>query len=284
MIEGIPSKTALGPALRKAIESMKPAESRLCYDPFAHYFITPRTTCVGESCWPRWLVHFLYDHLFEVGIAGFILVRTRWMDDWLTRSLSEGFEQFVNLGAGYDTRPGSLLANHPEIAVFELDFPATQEHKRSLLEKIPDYPQNRIHFVPVDFTQDSFIERLCENGYDPTKKTFFLWEGVTYYLEEPDVVRTLEAIRDFSAPKSRILFDYINAPVICRRIPTWHDHEEPLRWALPTEEMESFLTRHGFQPLENRPAKEIAQTYFTDKVKKVRVSRFDSLVAADTRR
>lgn len=282
MIEGIPSKTALGPALRKAIESVKPADYRLCYDPFAHYFLTPRTTCIGESIWPRWLVHFFYDNLFEVGIAGFILIRTRWIDELLKRSLEEGFEQFVNLGAGYDTRPGSLLADRPEIAVFELDFPATQEHKRSLLESIPGYPFHRIRFVPVDFTKDSFMERMLQEGYDPTKKTFFLWEGVTYYLNESDVVRTLDSIREFSAPQSRVTFDYINAPVICRRVPTWHDHEEPLRWALPTDEMPAFLAQRGFHVMENRNAQEIAQEYFTGKVKKVRVSRFDSLVFADT--
>ena len=29
---GVPSKTAIGPALRRATESAKPADKRICYD------------------------------------------------------------------------------------------------------------------------------------------------------------------------------------------------------------------------------------------------------------
>ena len=279
MIEGIPSETARGSALREAIESAKPEDQCVGHDPFAHYLITPHTICIGESRRPRRRVKFLDGHLFEGGIAGFILVRTRWIDALLRRSLDEGIERFANLGAGGDSRPGHLLADHPKIAAFELNFPAAQEHKRAQLAKIPNDPAERIRFAPIDFTSESYFDRLRANGYAPSKKIFFLWEGGAYYLDEPDVIRTLEAIRDFSASQSRVLSDNINTPSICRRVPSWHDREEPLRWALPTGEMEPFLERLRFTPIGNRTSRDNAREYFIGKAKKIPAMRFDSLAA-----
>ena len=46
---------------------------------------------------------------------------------------------------------------------------------------------NHVHFVNVDFTRDDVFEKLAEAGYDPDKKTLFLWEGVTLYLSEAEV-------------------------------------------------------------------------------------------------
>ena len=47
----------------------------------------------------------------------------------------------------------------------------------------------------MDFREESIFGKLRESGYDPKKKTIFLWEGVTLYLTEADVRKTLQDIR-----------------------------------------------------------------------------------------
>ena len=51
-------------------------------------------------------------------------------------------------------------------------------------------------------------------GYDPTKKTLFLWEGVTLYLEEEDVRRALRDMKTHSAQGSVIAADFYSARMI----------------------------------------------------------------------
>ena len=65
-----------------------------------------------------------------------------------------------------------------------------------------------VTFVPVDFSRDETFEKLRAAGYDPTKKSLFLWEGVTLYLAEEDVRRTLRDVREHAAPGSVVVADF----------------------------------------------------------------------------
>ena len=65
-----------------------------------------------------------------------------------------------------------------------------------------------VTFVPVDFRREDAFEKLRKAGYDPAKKTLFLWEGVTLYLAEEDVGRTLRDVRKHAAPGSLVVADF----------------------------------------------------------------------------
>lgn len=45
-------------------------------------------------------------------------------------------------------------------------------------------------------------------GYNPNKKTLFLWEAVTLYLSEKDVKKTLRELKEHSAPGSIVAADF----------------------------------------------------------------------------
>ena len=59
----------------------------------------------------------------------------------------------------------------------------------------------------MDFGRDDAFEKLAASGYDPGRKTAFLWEGVTLYLGEDDVRKTLRGAREHSAPGSVLAAD-----------------------------------------------------------------------------
>ena len=41
---------------------------------------------------------------------------------------------------------------------------------------------------------EDWLEKLVQAGFDPDKPTFFLWEGVTMYLDREAVESTLRKI------------------------------------------------------------------------------------------
>lgn len=98
--------------------------------------------------------------------------------------------QLVVLGAGWDTRAYGL----PEsVRVFEVDAPDTQSRKRALLAEC-EIDASGVTFASVDFNRESWLDRLVAEDLDPSRSTFVLWEGVTYYLEPEAVAATLAAV------------------------------------------------------------------------------------------
>ena len=197
------SATAEGIALARAIESQKPADERICYDPFARQFVSALYWNVF-----RFFVSIGYAERRGPGTMGFLVARERYIDDYLQACLDEGLEQLVILGAGYDSRAYRFdqLKNG---RVFEVDHPATQLAKIAKLERILGTLPAYVVFVPIDFETQTLERRLAESGYDNHKKTLFIWQGVTQYLTPEAVDSTLAFVANHSGQGSSIIFDYM---------------------------------------------------------------------------
>lgn len=151
--------------------------------------------------------HWLYPRVPPTGhedIRDIVVSRTLHFDRILMRTLS-GVEQFVILGAGYDTRSYGPLAR-PDLACFEVDQEGTQRLKIDAMQKA-GIDSSHVTFLTVDFSRDDLFERLREAGYDATRPSVFLWEGVTLYLSESDVRKTLGDIRDNAPTGSVVVAD-----------------------------------------------------------------------------
>lgn len=131
-------------------------------------------------------------------------VRVTFVDAAIERYLP-GVEQFVELGAGYDTRTVQPQHNR-RIRCFEVDLPKTQQMKRELLDQC-GVDTSGVKFVPANFLTDDWLDNLVEAGFDSRKPTFFLWEGVTYYLSREAMEKTFRTIATI-APGSVVVFDY----------------------------------------------------------------------------
>jgi len=140
-----------------------------------------------------------------------VTARTAYIDALMKESLGD-VEQVVLMGAGYDTRAYGEFRRQG-LSFFELDQQATQRlKKKALADAGIDTAGTR--FVSVDFQKDNAFERLAASGFDRSKKTLFLWEGVTLYLEEEDVRRALRDMKNHSAPGSVIVADIYSARLI----------------------------------------------------------------------
>lgn len=195
-----------------------------------------------------------------MGSVIMMIIRTRFIEERLEQAIREGVSQVVILGAGFDTRAYRLTELLKAARVFEVDQPSTQEYKkRRIRETGIEVPPN-LTYVPVDFRHDQLGDVLTAAGYDSSRKTFFIWEGVTMYLPEAAVQETLRWVAA-QAPGSTIVFDFVGAKVIqfLANIPWDHLPEaarqgverlqrleagEPWIFGFPDDE-EGFLTKLG---------------------------------------
>lgn len=135
------------------------------------------------------------------------VAREKYCEERLKNEAATGAEQYVILGAGYDTFAWREPELMKKLTVFEADHPLTQADKRERLSRAGLEIPHNLHFVPVDFTKDSLKEKLISSGFDVTKKTFFSWLGVSYYLTDEQVRKTLSEISSFAAEGSAVVFD-----------------------------------------------------------------------------
>lgn len=190
------SKTAIMVAAYRGRATAAP--NPICADPWALRLAGPE----GEALSRRWDAH---SPSMELWMA----LRTRYLDDCVERAVHSGIRQVVILGAGLDTRAARL--GRPGVSFFEVDQPASQADKISRLSRFPHYPLDSASFVGCDFEQDDFIEKLDAAGLDRSQPTCLVWEGVVYYLEAEAARSTLARIASAFAPRSLLLFDYLNS-------------------------------------------------------------------------
>eukprot|EP01006_Ploeotia_vitrea_P066066 TRINITY_DN94281_c0_g1_i1.p1 TRINITY_DN94281_c0_g1~~TRINITY_DN94281_c0_g1_i1.p1 ORF type:complete len:316 (+),score=10.74 TRINITY_DN94281_c0_g1_i1:29-949(+) len=136
-----------------------------------------------------------------------VVARTRFFDDelrtWLTADDNE--KQFVVLGAGFDTRAYTLHIP-AKIQVFEVDKPYTQQIKTKALDD-SRISRSHVRYVPCDFETQQWDECLTNAEFDPSKDTFFLLEGVSYYLKPATFAGILATVAGFPG-HCQISFDY----------------------------------------------------------------------------
>jgi methyltransferase (TIGR00027 family) len=266
----------------RAVESAKPADERICYDPFARRF-------AGTGFYLLAKLFSGYGERRAPGTQGFIVCRCRYFDDYLGRCLRSGTSQVVILGAGLDSRAyrGDLLDR--AVRTFEVDHPATQADKMDRVTKTLGTLPARVSYVPVDFNEET-LDKLFSDGFNRTQKTLFIWEGVTYYLNAAAVDATLEWVRSNSAPGSTIIFDYVRASALTARHQRGEIRRmrryrrltgEGLVFGIEEGHVEDFLASRGFVHVVDVGAEALKRLYCTGANQGRAVGDVYSIVHAD---
>jgi methyltransferase (TIGR00027 family) len=195
------------------------------------------------------------------GMSNLMLIRTRCVDEQMQRALENGARQVVILGAGFDTRAYRFAELLKDKRVFEVDYRSTQEIKKQRLVAASITVPPQVRFAEIDFKKDSLHEVLLNAGYQPTEKTFFIWEGVSMYLTENAVRETLRSISAHSAPESSLVMDFAGAAMIemLQKLPELSQHNytthwgEPWTFGLPDGHESEFFRECGFEVREIMP-------------------------------
>jgi methyltransferase (TIGR00027 family) len=135
-----------------------------------------------------------------------IVVRNRYAEDELARSIQRGVRQYVILGAGLDTF--AYRNSFPLLRVFEVDHPATQARKRSYLEKAAIPIPASVTFVSVDFERQMLPDALRQSGFKSDEPTFISFIGVVRYLSREAFISLLTSIVSSMQVGSEVVFDF----------------------------------------------------------------------------
>lgn len=252
MRDETPSRTAAWVAAARQLGRLLPEDVRIADDPYGAAFTSLALARMIEDAAGGGFGGIRGPLAKLPGLSRWILymqVRTRVIDD-LVRAFPG--KQLVLLGAGYDCR-ALRLPELQDARVFEIDHPATQAHKRRVLERL-GVPSPST-YVTWDFeTQatDDLPAALAEAGHDPAAPTLTIWEGVTMYLTEPAIDATLRAIAAWSAPGSQLAMTYFAKSRLAA--PSWTTRAiaavvsrvgEPWRFGWTPDELPDYLEDRG---------------------------------------
>ena len=264
------SKTAMGIAMDRALESMKPEGERICYDPYAIHFINPDMLDWAVRNPDKAKAIREERERLVPGSQNSIIARVRYFDDFVKGSIDDGLGQLVILGAGYDTRAYRMVGLK-KIRTFEVDHPVTQVVKKEKIKEIFGGLTDNVVYIPVDLGTEDLSQKLLDAGYDRSLKTLFLMEGLLYYLS-PDVVdEILSFIVKNSGEGSSIIFDYFPRSIVNENSSLelgkhirngFAQIGEPLRFGIGDGMVEAFLKERGFSKICNVTGDDCKRAYF----------------------
>ena len=249
-----------------------------------------------------WLVRILIQNGFirksllsvmaPKGAYEYVIARTKYMDSVFKQAVSEGIEQVLIFGAGFDSRSIRLLTSDSPVKVFEVDAPVTQQAKKGRLVEIGvGLPENTV-YVQVDFNKEDPEQKLVENGFQYGRRCLFIMEGLLMYLDENAVEETFNLITRLGSSGSLVLFDYLYSSVL-RHEGRYYGEEdmhknvedvgEPWGFGIEEGEVGAFLSEKNLSVLEELDSVELERRYFTNENGEVvgRINGTHSIVLAN---
>lgn len=180
------------------------------------------------------------------------------MFDEIVEKHVDEMEQIVIPGVGFDLI-ALRFTRGKKAKVFELDQKDTLDIKVETLQRA-GIQHDWVTYVPVDYANESWADKLLEAGFDRTKKTLFLWQSVSLFLDADTVKDTLRRMADLCADGSVIAQDFYSrgfksgetSRTVGRSSRMFEKMGEPWRFGLdmstgPRKAVESFLEECGLQ-------------------------------------
>ncbi|AFM14920.1 methyltransferase, putative, TIGR00027 family [Mycolicibacterium chubuense NBB4] len=197
--------TAVMVAAARAAETDRP--DPLIHDPYAKVLIADAGTGVWEYMLDDAFVAKVSEADAEIAamfehMGSYQAVRTHFFDAYFAAAVDAGIRQVVILASGLDSR-AFRLPWPAGITVFEIDQPKVLEYKAATLAANDVRPSADRREVPIDLRQD-WPAALADAGFDRTRPTAWLAEGLLMYLPADAQDRLFTQITDLSAPGSRL--------------------------------------------------------------------------------
>jgi methyltransferase (TIGR00027 family) len=137
---------------------------------------------------------------FGKDFVNFQGVRTKYFDEYFGRAIEAGVTQIVLLAAGLDSRAYRLPWADGTV-VYELDQPRVLEFKRETVDRLGEAPTAERREVAIDL-RDDWPRALRESGFDPSRPSAWIAEGLLIYLPATAQERLFAGIDALAAPGS----------------------------------------------------------------------------------
>jgi methyltransferase (TIGR00027 family) len=211
-----------------------------------------------------------------------MVVRSRYAED----VLEEVRAPFVILGAGFETFAYRQPAFAKDLAIYEVDHPATQAAKRELLERAGIAVPANLRWCPIDFETTRLREALVAAGFDFDRPAVISWLGVMQYLTRPAIRATLEFVQSL-AKGTALVFSFL----LPEHELSGTDHElmttfaaaaaargEPVLSCFQVNELLDWLSEFGFHSFELFGPQQAGERYFQGRTDGLRPPVLEQLV------
>jgi len=197
-----PSETAIRVAAMRAVHQLIDGDPKIIADPVAVDLIRAASE---EALHVELVTH---DEPAKRHLRANFALRSRFAEDRLKEAVRRGVSQYVVLGAGLDTFGYRQPEWARDLAIVEIDHPATLQFKIGCLERAGVSVPANVRYFALDFGVDGGADKFADAPLDATIPTFVSWLGVTQYLERRDVFRTLGTVASWRGG-SEITLTYI---------------------------------------------------------------------------
>jgi methyltransferase (TIGR00027 family) len=152
----------------------------------------------------------------DIEIAGLVRAmteRTRFIDEALERAIGAGATQVLIPGAGFDSHAYRFRELLASARVFEVDRPAMLAFKRRRVDAALGDPPENLTYVPIDVEKEDLPAALARRGYDVSRRTFVIMEGLTMYVPEQALRATFRFIASHASGSS-VVFDFATRAMV----------------------------------------------------------------------
>jgi methyltransferase (TIGR00027 family) len=205
------------------------------------------------------------EKLLMPGITRHYALRKAFFERATKQAIAQGYQQVVNLGAGFDVLAWTLHSENPGITFIEIDHPATSLAKRHALG---DQGGPNLHLLAVDLAQESLASALGDfTPFQAAKKTLFLCEGVLMYLPVAAVRTLFTAIKDLTGAGSRLAFTAVSPIGSPTNNTGWllktylSLKSEPLAWTLEPGALGDFVAEQGYRLIDQADSADLVARY-----------------------
>lgn len=222
------------------------------------------------------------------GMYEYVIARTKFIDSVFQKAVSSKFDQILIFGAGFDSRGirfadlnkkakhSKPLVSMPQnstnfVRIFELDSPLTQEAKINQFKKRGIELNPNVIFISIDFNTESLEDKLIDSGFKENKKSLFILEGLTMYLDPEAIDSTFHIIDKFAGEGSEVVFDYVYSSVLRGEnlyygesdiLKQVNDAKEPWSFGIEKGELESFLKDRNLKLVCSLNSEDLEDKFF----------------------
>jgi methyltransferase (TIGR00027 family) len=216
---------------------------------------------------------FLLKKLGPKGIYEYVIARTKVIDEIFSNAILNDFDQILLFGAGFDSRGIRLIGTNEKTTIFELDVATT------ISDKLKQYKKRKIDsgkvlYVEIDFNIERIEDKLKTAGFQYNKKTLYILEGITMYLNESAVNQDFKFITESAGKGSEVVFDYIYQSVLEKKNLYYGEREiyqrvkkdgEGWTFGLLKGDISNFLQDRGLELINHLDSNKLQEIFFQDK-------------------
>jgi methyltransferase (TIGR00027 family) len=279
------SKTATSAAVHRAAHQVFDAEPKILDDPIA-VGLVPETV---ESVLRLDGANFHQPN--ERRLRANFVLRSRFAEDQLANAAKRGVIQYVVLGAGLDTFAYRQPDWAHQLAIVEIDHPASQHFKIASLRSAGITVPPNVGFFSIDFGAEAVADRFAQAPLDRATPLFVSWLGVSQYLTYGAIAATLGAVAawpggaelvftyiadDWTSldPEGRVAIETAEARAAA--------NGEPWLSKLSCRETADLLATSGFSRIEPLSIAQAKQRYFRARLDNLEPAGGPVLVTAST--